>query len=472
MPDDAWLPRIEDGDRPLHERLFAALERDIRSGALSSGARLPPHRALAFDLGLAVGTVTKAYAEAERRGLIVAQVGRGSFVADGEPRGAFGFAPGAADGVIDLARNVPPLGPARDRIAEAIAKIRKRSDLLDVVGYGPPDGPRRHRAAAADWLERRHGLAALDPDEIVITSGAQHALSLAISLLVRPGETLLCEAATFVGVKAIAERYGAKLQGVALDEEGLIPEALDRAAAMGARALYSIPTLQNPTGVVASTARRRAILEIAGRRGLAVIEDDVYSIYADPRLKPPSLRDLDREGARPAGVWFVASASKSVSPGLRVGFLVPPDLQAREAALRAVRAAHYAPPALSSLILTQWIEDGSADAIADELILETRRRSELARRILALPAPTPTQPAGQHLWLPMSELEAERAAGRALRAGVEVTPPSAPIVEPELISGLRVCLGAPPDLATLEHALGVLAAALKPGLEEPPLAAI
>src|SRR5262249_45680185 len=145
---------------------------------------------------------------------------------------------------------------------------------------------------------------------------------------------------------------------------------------------------------------------------------------------------------------------------------------ARDVALRAVRAAHYAPPALNSLIVSQWIEDGVADTIADELVAETRKRVALARSILGLKDASPARPDGQHLWFPMSELDAERVAGRALRAGVEVTPPSAPIVEPELISGVRVCLGTAPDIATLERALRVVAGALRSDTEEPARAVV
>jgi DNA-binding transcriptional MocR family regulator len=309
---------------------------------------------------------------------------------------------------------------------------------------------------------------AVSADDLILTNGAQEALSLTLSVLARPGETILCEAATFVGAKAAAERLGCRLHGVALDADGLVPDGLDRAAAAtGARLLYVIPTLQNPTGVVVSEARRREILAVARRRGLTVIEDDVYSVYADPEGKPPQLRTLD-----PERVWFIASASKSISPGLRVGFLAPPGRDAREAALRAARAAHYATPALPSLIVAQWIEDGTADAIADALIAETKERAALARAIFGLPAPTPARPAGQHLWLPMSELDAERVAGRALRAGVEVTPPSAPIVAPELASGLRICLGATPDLGTLERGLQVVADAIAPGPENAALSVL
>jgi DNA-binding transcriptional MocR family regulator len=456
-----WRPDLqtagEDGGRPLHERLLAALASDIRSGALAPGARLPPQRALAYDLGLAVGTVTRAYAEAERRGLVTAHVGRGSFVASTAPRSGFGFAPGPADGVIDLARNTPPLGPAERRLGDALASLRRRADLLDAAAYSSPEGPPACRGAVALWLRRRHGLCDAEAGQLVLTSGAQQALALAFSVLCRPGDAALCEAVTFTGVKAIAEHQRIALHGVALDADGITPDALDAAAATtGARVLYIIPTLQNPTAGVMSAARRAEIVAVARRRDLIVVEDDVYAAHADPDARPTPLRLL-----APERVWHVASVSKSLAPGLRVGWVAPPTPEAREVALRTIRAQCYAVPVLPALIAAQWIEDGTADAIADEIADEIRARSALAWEVLPRGIlGAPDRPPASHLWLPMSELAAERAAGRALRAGVEVTPPSAPVVDASLASGLRLCLGAPPDRATLERGLRTIAAAL------------
>src|SRR5437764_593915 len=153
-----WKPTIRKGKEPLYARLLEAIEKDIREGVLPPGTKLPPHRDLAHALGIAVGTVTKTYADAERRGLLSAHVGRGSFVAGGtNGRGAFSLAHEPADGIIDLARNHPPTGPARLRFAETISKLRRRRDLDEILSYAPPEGSLPDRTALADWLYRRHG---------------------------------------------------------------------------------------------------------------------------------------------------------------------------------------------------------------------------------------------------------------------------------------------------------------------------
>jgi DNA-binding transcriptional MocR family regulator len=145
---------------------------------------------------------------------------------------------------------------------------------------------------------------------------------------------------------------------------------------------------------------------------------------------------------------------------LRCGYLLTPDAEHFERVIRTVRAFSYAPASFGPLIGTQWIEDGSAAAIAATVKRDVAIRTALAVRILGKAIEPPRVAAVPHIWLPMSELKAERTAGALLRAGVSVTPASAPIVDGKEASGLRLCLGAPPDLATLERGLKLIAAAL------------
>ena len=152
--------------------------------------------------------------------------------------------------------------------------------------------------------------------------------------------------------------------------------------------------------------------------------------------------------------------SKILGPGLRAGFLVAPSVQAVDRVLDAVRALTYAPPSFGGLVATQWIEDGSADVIADEVRQEAAVRLAMAREILGQAMEAPRSEQAPHVWLPMNELAAERLAGRALRGGAEVTPPDAPVVAPGLETGVRVCLGAAVDRDTLRRGLEIVAGAL------------
>lgn len=447
-----WSPALPEGGGPLYLRLAAALERDIAAGRLGPGQRLPPQRDLAYRLGVGIGTVTKAYLEAEARGLIEAHVGRGSFVRNRRGAGRTAGEPPA-----DLARNIAPLAPAERRLPETLARLRRRADLMEHLGYAPPLGVEAHRRAAAAWLERSSATGRLDWRRLMVCGGAQEAISLALAMLARPGETVMAEAASFIGIKSAAEEAGLSLLGLRMDRQGVLPEALDEAAAAGARLVYLMPTLQNPTGRTMGAERRAEIVRIARARDLLILEDDIYAPLAEG-VRPAALAAL-----APERTFYLTSLSKAVAPGLRAGFLVAPRPEDLDAAVPVVRARCYAPAAIGPLIAAVWMEEGIADEIAAEVRQEIGARAAMARAVLAGALEPAAAGPAPHLWLPMPELQAERLAARVARDGVEVTPPSAPIVEPQLIQGVRLCLGAVREREMLQAALESVAAALAAG---------
>lgn len=443
-----WSPKLRRGGKPIYEQLIETLEGDIADGALPPGAQLPPQRDLAFHLKIGVGTVTKVYAEARRRGLLTATVGRGSFVA--------GQAQAANDGFIDFSRNLAPQTAAAARFGDALMALRRRADLGEHLTYAPPAGFTAHRQAGAKWLSISANFST-DWQRLIVCEGGQHALTLAFTSLCRPGDTVLTEAATFFGVRTLAEQLGLNLHGVKMDREGLLPDALDRAAAKsGARVLYTIPTLQNPTGRMMGARRREEIAAVAKKRNLIVVEDDVYAAFTHRDV--PTIAELIPERA-----FYVATLSKMIAPGLRCGYLLTPDEDRFERVIKCVRAFSYAPSSIGPLIGTQWIEEGAAQDIAAAVKRDVAQRTKLAVEMLGKAIEGPHVPVAPHVWLPMSELKAERVAGAAMRAGVVVTPPAAPIVDAKEISGLRLCIGAPADMASLERGLKVVLGALADG---------
>lgn len=453
MSAPPWRPQLDPGSDPIYARIVAALERDLRLGALDGGARLPPQRSLADHLKVSVGTVTKAYLEAERRGLVHAHVGRGTFVAAADSQRTSGDA--AHDHVIDLSLNVVPHQAAARRML-SMSPARRNSDLLDALAYSPAAGPEAHRRAAVTWLSR---VANFEPEwtRVLMTSGAQQAMSLVFGLLCRPKDTILCEAATFFGMQRLAEHRGYTLHGVPMDEEGLRPDMLERALkSTGAKVLYAMPTVQNPTSRTMSAGRREQIARIVRRHELWVVEDDTYALFA-PR-RPNSALPL--AAILPEWCFYLGSVSKSLAPGLRVGFLSCPAGPHFDALVKALQATVYVPPAFGGVFFSRWVNDGSAFDIADAVKAEIERRVALARSMLGSPIASEIRLA-PHFWLPMSELQAERTAGRALRAGVAVTAPGPAVLRPELISGLRVCLGAASDIAQLTLGLERLRSVLQ-----------
>ncbi|MDJ0935495.1 MAG: PLP-dependent aminotransferase family protein, partial [Kiloniellales bacterium] len=283
-----WRPDLADQSGPRYLAIAEALTQDVATGRLAPGDRLPTHRDLAWHLGVTVGTVTRAYGEAERRGLIAGEVGRGTFVREQLPSAPPSFQDhGGEDGLIDLSYNFPALETDHALFGEALEGMARDPQLNRHLGYLLGPGRDSHRAAAADWLKA----AGLDvpPEELVVTCGAQHAMFLAAAALTRPGEVILTEALTYYGIKSIAEALERQLHGVALDDQGLMPDSLEAAIrSSGARVLYCIPTLQNPTTTVLPESRRRRVVEICRRHDVTIIEDDIYSFLLETPVTPLS----------------------------------------------------------------------------------------------------------------------------------------------------------------------------------------
>ncbi len=453
-----WHPHIGDRAGPRYIAIADALANDIEGGVLHPGDRLPTHRDLAQRLGVNVGTVTRAYGEAERRGLTGGEVGRGTFV---RPRPsiptphvdrAFSIGRRVPGELIDLAVNKPLLGPHSRILASTLAELAARADLTAALSYQPDAGSPTHRAAGADWLSR-FGLEA-PPHQVVVTAGGQHALAATLSTLTEPGDTVLCEALTYPGIKAAASLLRLKLQGVLMDEQGMLPESLELACwSSGARVLYCMPTLQNPTTAVMSDERRRAVLEIAERYDLSIIEDDVCGVLHPD--SPPRLA-----ASAPSRCFYLTSLSKALSPGLRVGYLLAPECKVKQVA-GAVRATTWMAAPLMAEIAATWIADGTADRL-----LEWQRRQAEERRNLAAECldgfRLVTQTCGLHAWLPLPEpWRAAEFDNEARAQGVAVTPAdifaAGRTIAPRAV---RLGLGATEDHADLRAGLAVLATLL------------
>lgn len=443
-----WNPEISSAASPLYRRLADAIEADVGCGILGPDTRLPPQRELAHALGISVGTVTRAYEEAERRGLIVAHVGRGSFVAKDDPAAA-----SSLDGPFDLATNIAPTAAAVNAFDDAIKYLGRRPNRTPHGSYVSRFGADNARIAGATWLASQAHLPEPDWNRIVCTNGAQHAISLTLETLAAKGDTILCEDQTYIGIKAIAAARGYLLRGIAMDSEGLCPEAFEKAAKeTGARILYVLPTLQNPTARVMSNARRAQVARIARKYDLQVIEDDVYAHFARA-LAPVPIASLI-----PERCWYIGGLSKAVSPSLRAGYLLVPVGMMLDRVGSIIQATTLTPPSFTFDIATQLIESGAAREIVADVIFETESRAKLAKRILGPNIEPPSCQASVHVWMPLSALEAESTAGRALRAGVSVMSPASPSVGNTTETGLRLALGSAPTQEHLEVALSRLLA--------------
>ena len=459
----SWQPNLEGRDGPRYVAIAEALAEDIDQGRVKAGHRLPTHRDLAWRLGVTVGTVTRAYAEAERRGLVAGEVGRGTFVKESVPIGPETPDDAAGDDFVDLSYNYPPDHPRIDTVGEVLGEITAEGALAGLMGYEMGLGRMRHRAAGARWLSE--GGLPSEAEDVVVTAGAQHGMLLAVSALARPGDTVLTEQLTYYGIKSIAAVMDLRLHGLPMDREGLLPDTLDAACrATGAKVLYTIPTLQNPTTAIMSEARRREVAEVCERHGVSIVEDDVYGFLPEPA--PPPLARI-----APERTIHVAGLSKCLAPGLRIGFLRA-DRALLDRVGTAMRASTLMAPPLLAEVASRLIGDGRARKMAEWQRKEARARQEIAARILPAEL-TETQPEAFQLWLRLPEpWRREVFAAEARSRGVGVAPAEVFAIGRQPVPhAVRVCLQAARRRGQLERALTILAELLA-GRPQSPLAMV
>ena len=440
--------------------IVEALEADVRSGRVAPGDRLPSQRAIAEALRVDLTTVTRAFNEARRRGLIDAHAGRGTFIRDDLDADR---APGRFEGVprLDLSMNIPPQPAAAHlatRIPNGIAALLSSPRGMLHLHYQESTGTDADRAAAAAWLGRR--METVSASRILVAGGAQSALFAICESELRAGDRIAAGSFTYPGIKAIAAQKGLSLVPLAMDAQGILPDAFERACHdTPPKALYVIPAIDNPTTATLPEDRRLQLVAIARRHGVIIIEDDPYT----PLLPHPVPAIADMAGDI---TWHVATLSKCATPALRIAYVVAPG-SAQALRLAAVlRATNMMASPLMAALASQWIAGDLLDAIAATIRAENGERQKLAASILA-GQDVSADPHGHHLWLRLPEhWRATDFADHADRLGVAIVPNAAFAIGPSPVEAVRVSLGVAPDRAALEDALLVLAGLL----EQPSLA--
>jgi len=439
--------------RGLTSWLADAVRAAVIDGRLQAGAPLPATRVLAEDLGISRGVIVEAYQRLADEGLVSARPGAGTRVLGVRraiPPGA--VAPEAAPRVavttgararetgrlperwraraeIDLSPGVPDLaGFPRAAWLRAERAVLQRASVAD-LGYGDPRGSPWLRTELASWLARTRGLRA-EPDDIIIVTGVAQAFALLAQALARAlGRG---SAAGEIGVEDPGSRgsrdelayWGLRPVPIGVDDHGLMVDELVRT---GLRAVLITPAHQFPTGVVLAPRRRRDLLDWAARTDALVIEDDYDAEYRYDRAPVPAL-----QASAPGQVAYAGSTSKTLAPGLRLGWLIPPD-RMRAGLIEAKHASDLGSPALPQLVLAQLIASGELEQHIRGVRKRQRHRRDALLHALRehLPqARVQGVAAGLHLLITFPEgagtadryLADTTLAERILEAGVLVHP--------------------------------------------------
>ncbi|MEH6786478.1 MAG: PLP-dependent aminotransferase family protein [Paracoccus sp. (in: a-proteobacteria)] len=448
-----WPLTREDISRPAYRSLAQGLAAAIDSGSLRAGEKLPPHRDLAWRLGVSVQTVSRAYEELIRADLISGEVGRGTFVKSG-PRETVEvpwFRAATDRPPIDLSMMTPVRLPA---IAEAwrdsLVRLSDRLPDGAIHSFRPRQTMALYGGMAAAWLARC-GLV-VPAQRILITNGTTPAMFVALMSALKPGDEIATESSTCHTLKPAARHLHLRLRGVPGDEAGMDPGALSkvvRASAGRVKAVFLLPSGAGPFARMMDRDRRQALACAAREAGLILLESDPTGPVA--RRRPPPVSHFAPERS-----FYFTGLSKCLSPGLRLGFLTMPETLAERALNRHLSLAWMATPLMAE-IAQDWIASGVADRLLAAQRIELAGRNRLAQRLLD--GRSAGFPHGLHRWLPLPPGTDERALlDRALDRGVAVAPGSGFAVT-DRDPALRICLGAAP-LREMERGLSILAGIL------------
>ncbi|SEM25100.1 PLP-dependent aminotransferase family protein [Streptacidiphilus jiangxiensis] len=446
-----------------YRRLADEIAAAIAAGRLRPGDRMPTQRAFAHRRGIAASTAGRVYAELVRRGLVVGEVGRGTFVR------ATGGLPGAGVPLlepsrarIDLELNYPVVPEQSALLGAALAPLL-RPDALDLA-LRPvrAEGTAAAREAFAALCAREGGEGekgedvageggwAPAPEALLFTGSGRQAIAAVLAALVPPGQRLGVEELTFPVVKAVAERLGIVPVPIAMDGDGLDPAALASVhRATPLRAVYLQPRVHNPLGLSMSPARRAELGALLRQLDLPAVEDAVWS-FLRPEVPPLA-------ATAPERVVLVDSLSKRLAPGLSSGFAVVPDAY-REQVAASVRAGGWLAGGFALEAAVRWIGDGTLAAIEAAKRADATERQLLARELLP-DAVLRADPGSYYCWWELpTPWRAETFVAGAARAGIGLTPAAAYAVGSRVPpAAVRLGLASPPlpllaeTLSTLAH---------------------
>lgn len=452
-----WTPELN-SSQAKYLALANAIEEAIKNGDLKPNEKLPPQRRLADALSVTVGTITRAYSEAERRGIVVAKVGSGTYVRGQDNVNTFAYQLNQdVEGQIDMRAAFAPDGPQTEMLSQAMETVSSEPQLLaDLLRYAPELGHREHRESFLRWLTTQP--VSLTNTEFLITHGGQHAISTAINGFCREGDCLVTEDLVFPGILSAAQDRAVKVLTVESDEEGPIPEKLKQLCLRHhPRILYVTPNSQNPRGSQISLARREELIAVCKENNVLIIEDDVQ--YLAIKDKPKSMQEL-----APEQCIYITSFSKRFGGAMRIGVLLAPIALHHKLRL-SLRASTWTNSPMLIHFLSIWMDNGSLASLDQWLENEMFERQTLAQQYLAPWLPSKVIKSSFNLWLelPLGWLSHEFVA-LAQKKGVLVRSADDFRVGQQIpMPAIRMCLSRPNSKSELTEALLIIKLMLESG---------
>lgn len=427
----------------MFRNLAKTMAKLIENGSLTPGTRLPTHRKLAETQGIAPATATRVYKDLIERGLVVGEQGRGVFVRDRGIPVTLGIEQRSNEGMLDLVFNMP--GEISDEVflRAGLRKLAKSGDLEAMLRYQPHGGRLHERKIVASTLKLQLG--PIDSNRLLIVSGAQHGLSTVIMGLLSRNDTVATDALTYTGFKAAALMHQLQVRSASGPEMMMDPDRLERLCHDGSiKAVYLIPTVHNPLGLVMSESQRCGIVEIARKYDILIIEDGAYAFLEEN--PPKSFVQL-----APERTLHVGGFSKNLGTGLRVGYVCAPETYVQQLTL-AIRATTWNAPGILTALVTGWIKEGVLARSEENRRVSGRRRQEMCRTMLPN-TEIISHPNSSFAWLPLRNgRRADPLISRLMSKGVVVSGGDAFAVTDAVPQGLRIAFGGTTD-SELERAL-------------------
>ncbi len=408
----SWKPQKKELEKPYYLSLAGRLESDILSGKLPENTKLPPQRELADFLDLNLSTITRAYKLCELKGLLYAVTGRGTFVSPGTA--AQNTFVEKDSGVIEMGM-IKPFYESNQTVRNAARLVLGREESIKLFEYSSPLGTKRQINAAQKWLR----LLGIETGEgnILLSAGAQNALSVILISLFKAGDKIAVDHFTYTNFKELANFLHIQLIAVSGDEHGMSPDGLLSVCKnTQIKGIYLMPTCANPTGIFMPQSRRRKLAEIIRRFHLLVIEDDIYSFLSIYGKTTPDAKPFF--SLVPEQTVHVCSISKSLCAGLRVAFIAFPD-QYRELLVSGMLGINLKTVSLNSEIIAELIESGEAEKIVKQKIRSAQKRNQIFNAVFPS---VHTDPIERFFhWLPLPvHLASEELELLALQKGIHV----------------------------------------------------